>query len=137
VSDQLDEKLARLGARVAAQGETVRSELERIGALELATALRETFGAKLAPMQRRHDPPTSRIAAERLVASGRADAHRRLIVDAIRRRPGTTYRQIADMTGLEPVAVGRRLVEVERQGLAKAGEARAVEGRLMRTWWPL
>jgi hypothetical protein len=48
VTDEIDAKLARLGARVAAQGETVRSELERIGALELATALRETFGAKLA-----------------------------------------------------------------------------------------
>jgi hypothetical protein len=45
--DEIDAKLARLGARVAAKSETVRSELERIGALELATALRETFGAKL------------------------------------------------------------------------------------------
>jgi hypothetical protein len=47
-ADDLETKLARLGARVAAQGETVRGELERIGALELAQALRETFGAKLA-----------------------------------------------------------------------------------------
>jgi len=89
------------------------------------------------PMSRRTDPQTSRIAASRLVASGRADAHRALIVDAIRRRPGTTYRQIAELTGLEPVAVGRRLVEVERLGLARAGEARDTEGRAMRTWWPL
>jgi hypothetical protein len=41
------------------------------------------------------------------------------------------------MTGLEPVAVGRRLVEVERQGLARAGQPQTLDGRLMRTWWPV
>jgi DNA-binding Lrp family transcriptional regulator len=43
-----------------------------------------------------------------------------------------TYKAIAEATGLEPVAVGRRLIEIERDGQAKAGEPR--DG--MRTWWP-
>ena len=84
------------------------------------------------PRARRRDPSTSHAAAERVSASGRADAHRAMIVAAIRRRPGMTYREIADLVGLEPVAVGRRLVEVERLSLARPGDAR--DG--MRTWWP-
>jgi len=84
-------------------------------------------------LTRRTDPQTSRIAAERLRVSGRLDAHRQTIAAAIRRQPGLTYRQLADAVGLEPVAVGRRLIEVERLGLARPGEAR--DG--MRTWWPL
>jgi predicted ArsR family transcriptional regulator len=89
-----------------------------------------------APRARRRDPSTSHIAAERIQASGRADAHRQTIVAAIRRAPGMTYREIAEATGLEPVAVGRRLVEVERDGRVLAGQARTVDGRAMRTWWP-
>jgi hypothetical protein len=87
-------------------------------------------------LSRRRDPETSRIAAEQLRASGRADAHRELIAAAIRRRPGMTYREIADVTGLEPVAVGRRLGEIERDGRAVAGGERTVHGRTMRTWMP-
>lgn len=84
------------------------------------------------PRARRHDPPTSHIAAKRIRESGKADAHRSLIVSAIRRKPGMTYKMIADVVGLEPVAVGRRLVEAERATLIQPGPVR--DG--MRTWWP-
>lgn len=84
------------------------------------------------PRARRNDPATSHTAARRALASGLAGAHRQQIAAAIRSRPGMTYRAIAEATGLEPVAVGRRLVEIERDGLAQAGEPR--DG--MRTWWP-
>jgi predicted ArsR family transcriptional regulator len=86
------------------------------------------------PRARRRDPVTSHLAAEKV--AGRASAHRQMIAAAIRRRPGMTYREIAEVTGLEPVAVGRRLVEVAREGLARSGEARTVNGSAMRTWWP-
>ena len=85
-----------------------------------------------APRARRSDPTTSHIAARRVFASGLAGAHRQQIAAAIRSRPGMTYKAIAEATGLEPVAVGRRLVEIERDGQAKAGEPH--DG--MRTWWP-
>jgi predicted transcriptional regulator len=81
------------------------------------------------PRARRHDPITSHVAAKRF---SRGDAHRSLIVSAIRSQPGATYREIAEVTGLEPVAVGRRLIEVERIALVRPGEPRDN----MRTWYP-
>ena len=86
------------------------------------------------PRARRSDPATSHLAAQRAAPS--ADAHRQRIVAALRAKPGMTYREIADATGLEPVAVGRRLIEAERQGLARPGGERTQAGRAMRTWWP-
>lgn len=44
---ELDEKLARLGARVADRGERTRRELEQAGFLEAAELLRTTFQARL------------------------------------------------------------------------------------------
>lgn len=89
-----------------------------------------------APMQRRHDPPTSRIAAERVVANGTANAHRRIIAEAIRHHPGSTYREIADWTrwpshtaaDMAPAAwraPGRR--EAQARCLADALTAAAVQ----------
>lgn len=46
--DELDEKLARVSARIAARSQGAREQLAAIGALELAEACRETFQAKLA-----------------------------------------------------------------------------------------
>lgn len=45
--DDIESKLARLGARVAAASDQTRAELAAIGFLEAATAIRETFGARL------------------------------------------------------------------------------------------
>ena len=87
------------------------------------------------PRARRSDPETSHLAAERVKVS--AKAHRAVIVAAIRRRPGMTYREIAEAVGLDPVAVGRRLVECERAGEARPGAAVEFSGSPMRTWWPL
>ena len=44
---ELNEKLARLGARVAARSESTRDQLEALGAIELAEAARATFQARL------------------------------------------------------------------------------------------
>lgn len=85
------------------------------------------------PRARRTDPGTSHVAAQRM-SRGRADAHRQTILAAIRAHPWSTYRGLAELTGLEPVAVGRRLVELERAGLARPDGETLVDGRLMRTW---
>ena len=46
--DEIDEKLARIGSRLAARRETVRAHLEQAPELlELAEALRDTFGGRL------------------------------------------------------------------------------------------
>ncbi len=83
------------------------------------------------PRSRRNDPVTSHIAAERIKASGRLANHQNLIAQAIRRRPGMTYTEIAEFTGLERHAVGRRLKELEPLH-ARRGEVR----NGMQTWWP-
>lgn len=51
---ELTAKLARLGARVAAAGARARARLAEIGALALAEAARETFGAKLVWLRDEH-----------------------------------------------------------------------------------
>ena len=86
------------------------------------------------PRARKPDPATSHVAAQK--AAGSANAHRQRIVAALRAKPGMTYREIAEATGLEPVAVGRRLIECERMGTARPGGEQTQGGRTMRTWWP-
>lgn len=88
------------------------------------------------PRSRRNDPPTSHLAAERVKASGKLAAHQIAIRQAIRRRPGMTYTEIAEATGLERHAVARRLKELEPRWV-KRGEARSCGGRPLTTWWPI
>jgi hypothetical protein len=44
---EINAKLARIGRRIEARAESVRDELEAIGALEIAVQLRSRFGARL------------------------------------------------------------------------------------------
>ncbi len=83
------------------------------------------------PRSRRHDPETSHIAGELIKASGALASHQNTIRAAIHRKPGMTYREIADMTGMEPVAVGRRLKELEPHHAYRDGERNG-----MACWWP-
>ena len=87
------------------------------------------------PRARKSDPATSHVAAQK--AAGSANAHRQRIVAALRAKPGMTYREIAEATGLEPVAVGRRLIECERMNMARPGKDVRQGLRIMRTWWPV
>jgi hypothetical protein len=45
---ELDKKLARIGGRIQARADETRSELAAIGCLDLASACKEQFGARLA-----------------------------------------------------------------------------------------
>ena len=75
------------------------------------------LGLFAAPLSRRSAPETSHVAAEKS-ASFRAKHEARIfgaIFDAGER--GANYREIAAATGLEPVAVARRLKGMERRGL--------------------
>lgn len=70
-----------------------------------------------APLSRRSDPETSHVAAEKS-ADFRAKHESRIfgaIFEAGDR--GLNYREIAAATGMEPVAVARRLKGMERRGL--------------------
>ena len=81
------------------------------------------------------DPHTSYHAADQ--AHGLASRHHKLILDyldGIAPWPAH-YRQIAAGTGLEPVAIGRRLIELERAHLIeRAGTGPLGNGRVGTTW---
>ena len=69
-------------------------------------------------LYRRTDPSTSHDAAANVPAF-RA-GHEALIYDALCNAPhGLTYREIAAIAKLEPVAVGRRLKGMERRKLVE------------------
>ena len=75
------------------------------------------LGLFATPLSRRSDPETSHAAAEKS-ADFRAKHEARIfgaIFEAGDR--GLNYREIAAATGLEPVAVARRLKGMERRGL--------------------
>ena len=71
------------------------------------------------PLARNSDPVSSHDAARGTI-SFRA-RHEATIFCAIEDAgsQGATYREIADMTSMEPVAVARRLAGMERRGLIK------------------
>ena len=91
-----------------------------------------------APMQRRSDPPTSRIAAENLVASGELNRQQQAVRDALTRWPGSTAVELAKFADLDRYAVSRRLPELQRKGLVRRGPPRdcTVNGRAQCTWRP-
>lgn len=70
------------------------------------------------PAARFRDPETSKAAARAVKRSAAAD--RSQILAAVERRgyAGGIYTELATDTGLEPVAVGRRLAELRRAGEA-------------------
>ncbi len=80
-------------------------------------------------LARRRDPVTSHKAAENTPAF-RAK-HEATIYAALSCGRGLTYREIAAATGMEPVAVGRRLKGMESRGLIRRDGER--EG--MTVWW--
>jgi hypothetical protein len=67
------------------------------------------------PRARREDPATSQLAAAR--AGTFAPKHRDVILAALA-MPGT-IKEIAQRTGIDHVAVARRMSEIERAGDAK------------------
>jgi DNA-binding MarR family transcriptional regulator len=69
-----------------------------------------------APLARKRDPQTSAKAAQR--ALNFVGGHEGKIHAALN-GPGLTYREIARATGMEPVAVARRLKGMESRGLIR------------------
>lgn len=67
---------------------------------------------------RRDDPDTSHGAAER--AAEFAGKHKARILEALRRSPnGATKDEISRVTGIDPVAVARRMRELANEGLVE------------------
>lgn len=71
----------------------------------------------MTPASRATDNANSHAAGESMVAA--AATHRGLIWQALHRCGPMGRYEIAQMTGLEPVAVARRLAELVEQGLCR------------------
>ena len=91
------------------------------------------------PATRRRNPPSSADAERAHTASGRRKYNRELVLDAVRRHPGKTLRELHAMlmpTIDQRQEVSRRLWDLEKQRLVrKAGVSRcSTTGRLMSVW---
>lgn len=90
-----------------------------------------------------HDPETSREAATRMRVSGRKALHVGMVLEMVRRSPGRTAVELwasatpAEANELtEMQEVRRRLVDLERLGKVKKGNARhcSIRGTNQTTW---
>lgn len=86
----------------------------------------------------RTDPATSREAAEAVKTDGTLTAARMAVLQALRRFPGSTSRELSERAGLDRHDVARRLPELERLGFVVKGEPRICSASVKRlravTW---
>lgn len=113
----------------------MRAHIVQMALPLVAPVAREIQAAReVRTRHRRTDGGGSRQAAERVVRSGQMARQHREVLDALRRHPGLTSRELADRTGLDRHMLGRRLPE-----LAAAGSARREQpgGEREWRWWAM
>lgn len=91
------------------------------------------------PAFRATDPETSELAAIEITASGERKRQQDATAEAVRKHPGKTSHELAQVTGLNRYALARRLPECVTGKEVVKGAARtcAVSGRKAVTWWPV
>jgi len=101
----------------SATAAVITSRTERAAVIATNRHAPNNFGAnEMTPLARKTDPHTSRDAAAKV--DGFKAGHEAKIYNALFECPyALTYREIAERTKLEPVAVARRLVAMERRKL--------------------
>lgn len=84
------------------------------------------------------DPHTSHAAAAEHRASGRQATNMLTVARAVRRHPGRTSAELAELCELERHEVARRTADAEHRGMIRKGESRrcCTSARLAVTWWP-
>lgn len=87
---------------------------------------------------RNTDPVSSKLAAEYVEKSGKAETHRELCFAEVLANPGQTCGEIAKSIGLDRVAAARRLPELREMGLIESKTIRicSVANRRCLTWTP-
>ena len=92
----------------------------------------------IARLYRPTDPPTSRVAAEAMVESGKIGRQERIILDGIRSHPGLTAAELADCIPLRHDQIHKRMRGMVRKGLLVEGPIRMCRkhGSSMVTWFP-
>ena len=96
-------------------------------------------------MTHRDDAETSRLAAERMVKSGKLRESQAKVLAALVTDPGSTYAEIAKLAGLPEPEPARRLPELVRMNLAfapvdakgkRVSRVCRVRGTECGLWWP-
>lgn len=77
----------------------------------------DLFGGHV--MARRTDGDGSHQAADEMQRSGKAKVQRLEVLRALRRFPGSTSRQLAELGRIDRYTTARRLPELEVEGLVK------------------
>ena len=85
------------------------------------------------PNARHTDPLSSQLAGEAIEASGQASVQRQIALSAVKRHPGHTSRELAELCPLDRYQLARRLPEI---AALKKGDLRhcTVGGILSVTW---
>ena len=83
-------------------------------------------------MARATDGPGSHIAADAMQTSGKAKIQRQSVLAALRRYPGSTSRQLAQLSGLDRYVTARRLPELAVEGTVRRVQPEGAEI----VWWP-
>lgn len=91
---------------------------------------------------RTEDPNSSKAAAEEITETGRADREAAQVLAALRTHPGTTSRELAELSGLDYHTVARRLPELRDTAFqVENGSNRPCrfgsKVRQVMTWYPL
>lgn len=100
------------------------------------------FDLPAAPLAAAADPATSAEAGERHRASGRLRANAGVVLELVRKYPGSTSLELfyADNRnhGLDRHEVSRRAADLKNAGLVRQGESRkcTIKKVKMVTWWP-
>lgn len=84
------------------------------------------------PRARRSDPLSSHEAADKVSRSGRARLQAQHALALVREYPGSTSKELAELSGMDRYALARRLPELEQGGLI----TRTSEGSKELRWWP-
>lgn len=99
----------------------------------------------VAEMTHRDDAETSRLAAERMVKSGKLRENQAKVLAALVADPGSTYAELAKIAGLPEPEPARRLPELVRLNLAfapvdekgkRVSRVCHVRGTECGLWWP-
>ncbi len=88
------------------------------------------------PIAHTRDPVTSKRAADEMTKSRRRGKHAEIVLDLVRRHPGSTALELAQAGPLEEYQVRRRLTDLLHAGLIARGPERTcrVRGSQMVTW---
>lgn len=110
-----------------------------MGQLDLFRVTRTEYGDRIEPATLAgRNEPTSREAAEDLVASGEHGRQCQAVLDALRQHGGFTSAELAAIAALDRHLVARRLPDLERRGLARRGANTrrcGQTGRKALVWW--